>query len=114
MTRILPLSGAGLAHYQSRPNQNRTRWEQAGTAQRTETRHHGNRRMGDRRSEDRRGMGRRASDRVSHQTASSWITASLSAHLIGQAEGQKPTLQMATRAYASAGQPVRGKAGGLI
>ena len=114
MTRILPLFGAGLAHYQSRPDQKWTRSEQCGGSKRAETRHFGNRRMGDRRGDERRGTGRRSADRVARPAGASWVAASLSAHLIGQAEGQTPNAQMAARAYANAGRAVRGKTGGLV
>ena len=114
MTGLLPISGASLAHtlFEKRGFRSRAGGAEAGT--RTDGRNYGNRRMGDRRGTERRGTGRRDADRRAGQTASSWISTSLSAHLIGQTEPVQASPTQAVRAYGRSGHAEGRKKGGLV
>ncbi|MAI91340.1 hypothetical protein [Ponticaulis sp.] len=115
MTRIIPASGASLAHFSARQ-----RWQQENREQKTEqtsssqSRHYGNRRMGDRRTDERRTHGRRSADRNSAHTARPWISAELSAHLIGQTSETEISRDDALSAYAAVNRPVKTRRGGVI
>ena len=115
MTRIQRSFGASLA--QNDFNQ-RNRWSNPDQA-RAETanadrRRAGNRRMGDRRAENRAGGGRRATDRNANQAATPWISASLSAHLIGQAEPVATDARQAAKTYAPPTPRRTSGKGGLV
>lgn len=116
MTRILPASGAELAHFS--PRQGRDWYRQASDDARnihSEGRQQGNRRLGDRRTESRRAGGRRLEDHRVRQSAPTWLSATFGAHLIGQAEGQSPvTPQAAINAYASNGVSAKRRNGGTV
>lgn len=114
MTRILPASGANLAHYFPKRENHRSgaRCERLNDAK--ETRHFGNRRMGDRRGDGRTGGGRRKSDRMARQAGPGWISASISAHLIGQSLPSAPTASQAQQAYTAHTRVPGRRGGGLV
>ncbi len=70
--------------------------------------------MGDRRGDARRGTGRRQADRLARQAGPNWISTSISAHLIGQAEPVTISAHEVRQAYTAQNHNGKPHGGGLV